>query len=540
MYKIVLENNKTKEVITYNDVADLNNGEKLFYKFPINATALEDGEYTLSLYEVGDSEESLIVTDTLCVGNFNVSGLQYKNGEDIYIETKLDTKLEERNVRLEEVKTTIIPNEGYDGMSVVVINAQPVYDAGYNQGNTEGYNNGYQRGNEDGYIRGYEDTKGLMSSITIENNGTYTNENGYNEVNVNVQATIDFSVIGYNEQLNYKANNILLAPLSHSEVLYENWNNSEDKTSTSYLYSFDNEMVFAPNINTRQVTNMNGMFYGTNDLNLVPLYDTRFVEDMSCMFYGCSRLKECPHFDTSNVTNFAEMFYSCVSLEECPDFDTSSATDMNNMFRDCYNLRRIIFGRNTSKVTNMNAMFANCNNLEVAPDLDTSSCSNLDALLYYCYLITEIPHYNTSNCTDMTRMLSYTNIKTIPQLDMSKVTTVEGIFDGCNSLESLPLLDWGNVANTTNVFGWETKYNLTELGGFAGLKVDWAEYDGLYQCPMLTYESIINVINNLYDFRAAGINSVVRTLRLNLESMSKLSDADKAVAAAKGWILVSD
>ena len=33
--RIELQNKKTKEVITFDNISDLNNGEKLFYKFSI-------------------------------------------------------------------------------------------------------------------------------------------------------------------------------------------------------------------------------------------------------------------------------------------------------------------------------------------------------------------------------------------------------------------------------------------------------------------------------------------------------------------------
>jgi hypothetical protein len=45
----------------------------------------------------------------------------------------------------------------------------------------------------------------------------------------------------------------------------------------------------------------------------------------------------------------------------------------------------------------------------------------------------------------------------------------------------------------------------------------------------------MNVINNLYDRASAGMSTL--TLYVNANTMKLLSDADKAIATNKGWIL---
>ena len=170
MYKLELVNKKTKEVTIFDDIVDINYGEKLFFNFEINATQLADGEYTLSLYEDG----KLISTDTLCVGDFDVVGLQYKKGEAIYIETKLEAKTQDKSVEVSDIATTIIPDVGYDAMTTVEVNAQPVYDGAYNAGHTEGYESGIRAQKE------------KLESIEITANGVYSKEDGYNNIVVEV------------------------------------------------------------------------------------------------------------------------------------------------------------------------------------------------------------------------------------------------------------------------------------------------------------------------------------------------------------------
>lgn len=175
MYRIVLVNKKTKETITFNDVVDVNNGEKLFYKFQINTSQMVDGEYTLSLYE----DDALVLVDTLVVGEFNVNGLQYNRGEDIYIETNLNCITEVKRVTLTEQETVIYPSEGVDAMTEVIVDATELYATAYEEGSEEGFNEGVEEGIAQQKMR--------MTRTTITENGVYANEDGYNEVTVAVE-----------------------------------------------------------------------------------------------------------------------------------------------------------------------------------------------------------------------------------------------------------------------------------------------------------------------------------------------------------------
>lgn len=160
-----LENTTTHQIFEY-DVIDKNYGEKLYFRFDINTLQLEDGEYSLTLYD----GEDIVVTDLLKVGDFNPQTLQYKTGDNTYISIELGAKLGSKYTQITDLNTTIFPDDGYDGMTDVVIDATPIYN------NTK----------DEWYTKGINDQKKLLSSIEIDTNGVYTNENGYNEVVVNV------------------------------------------------------------------------------------------------------------------------------------------------------------------------------------------------------------------------------------------------------------------------------------------------------------------------------------------------------------------
>ena len=64
------------------------------------------------------------------------------------------------------------------------------YAEGYYSGSTDGFNDGYRLGYSSGYTVGYSDgianQKSLLTSTTITENGTYTKENGWSAVTVQV------------------------------------------------------------------------------------------------------------------------------------------------------------------------------------------------------------------------------------------------------------------------------------------------------------------------------------------------------------------
>lgn len=172
----------------------------------------------------------------------------------------------------------------------------------------------------------------------------------------------------------------------------------------------------------------------------------------------------------------------------------------------------------------MSGMFNTCSFLKTAPLFDTSKCTNFSNMFSGCALLNNIPLYNMSNATMADGMLEYTSITDVPQFNTVNLETTIGMFWSCLSLINVPLLNFSKVKNVTNIF-----YNcssLTNLGGFTGLKVNLY----LSYTPLLTVDSVMNVINN-----AADMTSSPKTLTLHQDVFNKLSEEQIATASAKGW-----
>ena len=74
------------------------------------------------------------------------------------------------------------------------------YNSGYTSGETDGYNSGYTSGETDGFNSGYTSgethQKSLLVSTAITQNGSYSRENGYSAITVNVPQTGSTAVLG--------------------------------------------------------------------------------------------------------------------------------------------------------------------------------------------------------------------------------------------------------------------------------------------------------------------------------------------------------
>lgn len=227
------------------------------------------------------------------------------------------------------------------------------------------------------------------------------------------------------------------------------------------------------------------------------------VSSTSNMFSYCQKLTELDvsKLDTSNSTSMYAMFEQCVVLAslDVSNFDTSNVTTMNGMFVDCYLIETLDLSNfDTSKVTNMSRMFRGCKkltNVDVS-NFDTSSVTSMDNMFVDCQALTELD---------------------ISNFDMSNVNSANYMFSGCNKLVNLK-------------FG-------TNLG--KGYK-NWSSHLNLSYSTNLTHESLMGVINNLYDLNltydvANGGTLYTQNLVLGSKNLAKLTAEEIAIATDKGW-----
>lgn len=291
-----------------------------------------------------------------------------------------------------------------------------------------------------------------------------------------------------------------------------------------------------PLLDTGKITIMGSMFYNCYDLKEIPLLNTENVTTMASMFYGCHKLKNIPELNTKNVTDMSNMFNYCYSLKEIPELDCSKVTTMLQMFANCYNLKSVAL-KNTNVVNTMRYMFNNCLNLEKISLFNTEKVTTMYNAFASCRVLKTIPQFDTRLVTDMSSMFSNcTNLISIPQLNTSNVTAMSSMFSYCYNLQKIPELDCGKVNNISNIFS--SCYNLNQLGGFKDLGKAYTSSANASACTLnlssaegLTHDSLMNVINKLYDLTGKA----QQTLNLGTTNKSKLSADEIAIATNKNW-----
>lgn len=215
---------------------------------------------------------------------------------------------------------------------------------------------------------------------------------------------VDFSQIGYDAELSSELNSKMNADIAYSKSLLDAWNPS--RTSASGLYQKDKKLVYAPNIDTRNVTMMNAMFSDCKRLTTVPMYKTSNVTSMNGMFGNCSSLKNVTLFDSVNVTGMSHMFSGCESITTVPAFNTINVTSMSGMFSGCSILTSIP-EFNTINVTSINNMFSGCTSITTIPAFDTSNVSNFRNVFADCENLTTIYGISFKSFTDSTMAYYY-------------------------------------------------------------------------------------------------------------------------------------
>lgn len=230
--------------------------------------------------------------------------------------------------------------------------------------------------------------------------------------------------------------------------------------------------------------------------------NTRFLPKNSSknIFTGYKELMAIPKLDTSLMSDMTSMFHGCKSLVIIPYIDTSNVTNMKNMFYGSDSLLTIPL-LNTKNVTNMYFMFHSCAALKLIPNLDTSKVTNMYYMFYGC-----------------------SSLKTIPQLDVSNVTTINSIFQNCSKLKNI-----GGLLNCGKSFKEKIANN--------------SDYTfNISNCNEATRESLLNVINGLYDLNltydvANGGTLYTQKLQLGTTNKAKLTAEELSLATNKGWTI---
>ena len=331
-----------------------------------------------------------------------------------------------------------------------------------------------------------------------------------------------------------------------------------------------------PKMNTSNVTDFGDAFYQCTNLEEIPEdFDFSKTTKLDSTFCACKALKSIPKFNTSTITNFYYTFANCDNLEEVAEIDTSNTTKTEYMFMSCPRLKNFP-NLNLSKVTDATRMLSNTG-VEVLPEdlreMDISKIPTIDEIFAACKKLTTVENLDLSGatttaygifmeCTALTKVSGVdlsnainiysmfngcTALTEVSGIIAPKATSWSGMFRNCYALETIGEIDMSS-ANQTGQYFLGACRKLKNLGGFInygkGFTQKSANYSNyllyLTESSSLTHDSLMNVINNLYDLNltydvANGGTLYTQKLQLGSTNKAKLTAEEIAIATAKGW-----
>ena len=213
--------------------------------------------------------------------------------------------------------------------------------------------------------------------------------------------------------------------------------------ASSFFHTFKTaNIVFDPDMDTSNVTNMNFMFAYASNFNWnISNWNVENVTTMNAMFYFSQKFNsDLSGWNVSKVTDISRMFLWAENFNQpIGNWDTSKVTNMASMFQGAENFNQPIGNWNTSKVTNMGSMF-----------------------LWAKKFNQPIGSRYTNNVTDMSYMFALAKDfnQDISNWNTNKVSNMRYMFQGTENFNQ-PIGEWNtsNVTRMDYMFAWATKFD---------------------------------------------------------------------------------
>lgn len=275
--------------------------------------------------------------------------------------------------------------ENYTGLGTVQVEVNipldeirdNAYSDGYNNGREEGYNSGRNDGYGEGKTDGVNEQKSKLETINITENGTYSKEDGYNNVEVNVIPKVNVA----KEQITFAYSKFTEVP---------DWAYFDGITDLSNMFSECGNLKRIPAIDTSQVTDMNNTFKSCSNLETIPLLDTSKVTTMDSTFWYCTTLTNFPPIDTSSVTLMANTFSNCYALTSLPALNMQSLSMYS--FYGIFGYNELPNLTHFGGFLNLKQSLTDDKNLKKLPNLTYESCINVLNGLYDFVAAGETPN----------------------------------------------------------------------------------------------------------------------------------------------------
>ena len=244
------------------------------------------------------------------------------------------------------------------------------------------------------------------------------------------------------------------------------------------------------------------------------------------MFGGCSNLTTVALGDMPSVTDIEDMFYGCSNLTTVILGDMPSVTDAAGMFSGCSNLTSVTFGeRDTNDIflplcERIGNMFINCTQIRNMRII-SNNLKDIGAPFFNCTNLRSAVIGYIDDCTGLYNIFGSRPTEFVEDSWCKQLLSCEILGDG----STITLVTADLITESVQEFN-----GIQNLGGSPYWQNNGC---GIAHAKNLSYNSLLNIINKLYDRATAGYS--IARISLHPDSFAKLSDEDIAIATNKGW-----
>lgn len=383
-------------------------------------------------------------------------------------------------------------------------------------------------------LYGYEEEdkiklESIVKTITVNGEYDITSSKDYDaisDVKVVVNVVPDpkdtFATIGYNDVTAGGFLNQFKSDLDYSKQIANEWDTLT--SDINFTMTRNKDIVYMPGVDFKRVNLNKGQYF----------------------FEKCYNLKYVPKLDLTGKMSMVGTFEDCISLEKVEGFDNGD---------DCYDIGQLFSGCSSLTISpdlrmparKINSVYKGCSRLQQLPYINLSEVEEIDHFCDGCESLTsvDLSRRNTSNlknCRAMFQICANLQSVNLSGWNTSNVTDINSLFYNDPKLVDVDLSGWdlGNVTDLGYMFGfYGNLYTLLHLKFGNNLKTRWKSYGSPRYLPNLTVESLLSIIDGLYDFTGNGEtpSSSQGQIEFGTTNLNKLTDEQKAVAVAKGWTL---
>lgn len=175
-------------------------------------------------------------------------------------------------------------------------------------------------------------------------------------------------------------------------------------------------------------------------------------DDWGYLLSGIDALTEVVDFNAEGVTSTHAMCYGSRYLTSFRAYNTDSVTDMESMFLSCESLSYVDPGNPHPEGLRARQLFSGTA-ITHAPQMDLSRITHGNYLFDGCRHLVSLPEYNFESLVNGDNMFSgCISLEHIPQFSMPNLATADFMFYNLQSLRELPVLSLPDIAVVDYMF----------------------------------------------------------------------------------------